>query len=1744
MRAMLQRSSRRLLAASKRPISITLGLICQGLLLSVLGGCSSDRAAELVPNATAPSVAATNPSAPPVDLATVMRRTHFGYRAEPRGFAGAHDSYAVRATPEVLKVWPVNGSRAESPEDTDTLPFVAAVESITRGEQHLESGTPAAAVREDQTLAITRGTVVEHLENNEEGVEQSFEFAARPAGRGDIEVKMAVSGESFAGKTEGGLHFVDPASGIGVRYGVATWVDAKGTRTTVDADFVDGRIVLRVPEAVVESSVYPAVLDPIIGAEIAIDTPVHIAANSDQRETVVSYAGGNFLVVWTDSRYSANTDIYGVRVSSAGTLLDTSGIPIGVAKGNQNAPTVATDGTNWMVAWKDSRTTATYDIYAARVTAAGVVQDPDGIAVNTGGGREMPSIAFDGTNYFIGYVQNSYNIRGNFVGTNGTVNPSQVSIMNLSYAANDLGVAWNGTSYLLGLSTFTGATYNKIVARRINPMGSVLDGTDIVLCNNTVSCGYSQVAVGSDGVNWLVAWDNNSSTSQIYGGRVSAAGTTLDSVGGFSIGLGGLNADPLGLSITFAGNGYGVFWDDTGTVYGARVSSGGAVLVPATVISNENGARTFPGAAHDGTNFYVAFRDTRSGIANDIYGLRVSNALVKVDAASTLVSRQANAERNAKIAYNGTNWLVVWEDYRPTLDSDVYAARISNTGTVLDAAGIPISTVMGSSQYSASVAANGADWLVTWRDDRAGTGLDDIYAARVSSTGMVLDPMGIPVNTAMGFQMAPAVSADGTNWLVVWRDVTSTEIRGARVAPNATVLDTSAIQISTGGGNLPAISFNGTNYLVAWTKPTNSNDIFASRVTPAGAVLDAGALAIPVSAVVGSNETNASVASNGTDWLVAWNDSTDVRAARVNAAGTVLDVVGIGVSGATNNQNKPAVGWDGTQYWVVWQDDRTASNFQDLYGARISTTGMNKDPMGMVVANDVLQLELSPALSSGRPQEVGLVYHRFDQQQPYGADRARLRILSDVSPGANGTTCSISAQCMSGFCVDGVCCDTACTSTCQACTAAKKGAGANGVCGPIAVDTDPDNECTDQGAMSCGTNGSCNGAAACKVYPSGTSCGSTCMGSSVQPRTCDGAGTCMTSGMPTSCAPYNCSNGTCNTTCATGADCASGFSCVGGMCVGLLGNGAQCAANPDCQSGFCVDGVCCNTACTSTCQACSASKKGAGADGTCGPISTGLDPDNDCAQDAMTTCGRTGQCNGAGACQLYASGTACGSPVCQGTILKAQTCDGLGMCLPSTMGQDCAPYACTNGACQGACTMNADCASGNVCVMAQCVPPIANGGMCTAGTQCASGNCVDGVCCNTACTGLCQACTVAKKGNGTDGVCGPLAQGSDPDNECTQQASSSCGQTGMCDGAGACQLYAQGTSCGASTCQGTVVTGQICNGMGQCVTDSMGQNCAPYVCSGGACKNPCANSNECIGGYVCTAGACQPVGSPGTPCAMATECGSGFCVDGVCCDAACVGACQACSTAKKGQGADGACGPIKNGTDPDNECAGQPPATCGQNGQCNGAGACAKYPAGTECAAGACNGTSQTSASQCDGMGTCVAGMQSQCVQGYGCDGNKCATSCTTNSQCAPGYECDPANQWCALGMGGAGGNGGSAGMGGNGGSPSTGGNGGQGGTATGGQGGMGGSSTGGQGGMATGGQGGAGGKGGMGMGGNAGAGETGGMGGSGGSGGGQTNDDGGCGCRMVSERNAAGASSGLLIALAAAAARRRRRSA
>jgi len=148
------------------------------------------------------------------------------------------------------------------------------------------------------------------------------------------------------------------------------------------------------------------------------------------------------------------------------------------------------------------------------------------------------------------------------------------------------------------------------------------------------------------------------------------------------------------------------------------------------------------------------------------------------------------------------------------------------------------------------------------------------------------------------------------------------------------------------------------------------------------------------------------------------------------------------------------------------------------------------------------------------------------------------------------------------------------------------------------------------------------------------------------------------------------------------------------------------------------------------------------------------------------------------------------------------------------------------------------------------------------------------------------------------------------------------------------------------------------------------------------------------------------------PCSANDDCASGFCTDGVCCDAACVGPCVSCALA----GSSGFCSPIPaGGTDLHGSCVDQGAAGCGHDGFCDGSRACRFYQAGVPCAASGCSGNVWTSASTCNGAGSCLASLSLACSP-FACDAqtNSCHTFCTGPDDCQPGFICS--NGLCGKG--------------------------------------------------------------------------------------------------------------------------------
>ncbi len=297
---------------------------------------------------------------------------------------------------------------------------------------------------------------------------------------------------------------------------------------------------------------------------------------------------------------------------------------------------------------------------------------------------------------------------------------------------------------------------------------------------------------------------------------------------------------------------------------------------------------------------------------------------------------------------------------------------------------------------------------------------------------------------------------------------------------------------------------------------------------------------------------------------------------------------------------------------------------------------------------------------------------------------------------------------------------------------------------------------------------------------------------------------------------------------------------------------------------------------------------------------------------------------------------------------------------------------------------------------------------CGCNEECGSGFCVDGVCCNLACSGACVSCNQLSK----MGECTPVAaRVADPHGICKREAPETCGQSGMCNGLGGCSKHMIGTMCRPSICSGgSLVPASSCDGNGTCLAGSP-LNCSPSICSNAACKLACASNADCAAPNTCVNGSCGLRG-PGQMCTGGAQCRSGFCTDGVCCDSACAGKCSFCAFPNS----PGRCVAVPADrpdpraaagvTDPLRICPDQGPASCGSNGRCDGAGGCQRYATGTVCKAELCDATSNlwTAEAVCRN-GACVAPTPRNCAP-FKCGANRCAGSCVGNTDCVSPNVC------------------------------------------------------------------------------------------------------------------------------------------
>lgn len=264
-------------------------------------------------------------------------------------------------------------------------------------------------------------------------------------------------------------------------------------------------------------------------------------------------------------------------------------------------------------------------------------------------------------------------------------------------------------------------------------------------------------------------------------------------------------------------------------------------------------------------------------------------------------------------AFDGTQYVVVWEDVR-SMGREIYAARVTPAGDVLDPLGIPVG-VAGVNLVGPKVLWTGSRHLVmASSDDRSEK--STAYLMSLAPDGSILHaPRRIGDQHGRGLDMV----------MIADRVLT---IRARETEVFVDLLDTTGEVLEAEVTHLPA-EFHNTR---AAASATRVLAVSATQSGVVGVLLGAdGKLVSPATLRISDglpNLTALAVASNGRDFIVVWQEGTHLMARRISRDGGLSESFQIGE--VSLDYNRLTIVRAGKRY-VVTSDNLHRLNLIDLY---------------------------------------------------------------------------------------------------------------------------------------------------------------------------------------------------------------------------------------------------------------------------------------------------------------------------------------------------------------------------------------------------------------------------------------------------------------------------------------------------------------------------------------------------------------------------------------------------------------------------------------------------------------------------------------------------------------------------------------------------------------------------------------------------------------------------------------------
>jgi hypothetical protein len=426
--------------------------------------------------------------------------------------------------------------------------------------------------------------------------------------------------------------------------------------------------------------------------------PVCTARGIQIYRTAISDGAGGIITAWSDTR-SDTADVYAQHIDAGGNVLwGSNGTLVCGAPRDQDQPVLASDGAGGaIIVWRDFRGGATGDLYAQHLDAAGVRQwSLNGLGVCTASDEQ----------------------------------------------ANPVAVSDGGGGVIIAWEDWRSST-PCIYAQRVTGGGQAKWRAGGRPLSSGFLPMFAPVALADGLGGSYVAWLQQGGTSyDLYGQHVEADSTLRWTAAGSAICTApGDQLQPVlalsGVPLNASSAGVFVVWQDRRGVdadlYGQRFNYYGVPYWTANGVSlcAWSADQTDPVVTADNTGgMLCVWHDMRGG-NEDLYAQRVdANAVAKWTTGGLVICNAANTQQFPALASDGQGGAIIaWEDDRSGA-SDIYAQRITPSGSKRWAPnGAPVTTAP-SAQYQATVVTNADSVaIVMWQDQRASG--SDLYAQRI-----------------------------------------------------------------------------------------------------------------------------------------------------------------------------------------------------------------------------------------------------------------------------------------------------------------------------------------------------------------------------------------------------------------------------------------------------------------------------------------------------------------------------------------------------------------------------------------------------------------------------------------------------------------------------------------------------------------------------------------------------------------------------------------------------------------------------------------------------------------------------------------------------------------------------------------------------------------------------------------------------------------------------------------------------